>query len=67
MTLRSFLAGCWFSHGNQIRERRGKSYVLVCESCGDVLPFLSKQKLRVKKVKPLTLVKPSKVIGGRFQ
>ena len=47
---RRVLHGCWTSHGNLLRERYGKSYVLVCDVCGTVIPFPSLQ-LRVKRVK----------------
>lgn len=47
VTLKAFLAGCWWSH-EHIRERVKGKYYLVCERCGDRQEILSKQKLRVK-------------------
>lgn len=34
--LKSFFAGCWFSHGNRVRARNENGQrVLRCEDCGD--------------------------------
>lgn len=46
MTLRSFFAGCIFNHGNRTRQRRGLSYVLVCDDCGHVHEVLQTETLR---------------------
>lgn len=54
ISFKALLAGCIFSHGNQIRERRGAKYLLICERCGEASPVLKGQKLKVKKVKAAT-------------
>jgi hypothetical protein len=33
--MRAFLAGCWFTHGDRLRERLSDgTYVLRCAQCG---------------------------------
>lgn len=67
ISLRAFLAGCWWSHGVMLRERRGRAYALVCERCGASVTF-PKQKPRYRRLKETSKV-PAKVIQaeGRFQ
>lgn len=40
--LRRLVYGCWFGgHGDQLRERHGEAYVVVCARCGcvrDLIP-----------------------------
>lgn len=49
MTWRALFFGCWFEHGEMIRERRKKKYHLVCDRCGTSRVILPGQKLKVRK------------------
>lgn len=64
MTLHSFLRGCFFGCKDHVRERRGKSYLLVCPTCGSSKVILKGQKLKVKAVRTLAAVTPMKRKAG---
>lgn len=62
ISLRELWHGCWFGHVHMHRERRQKTYVLVCDACGTVTPILKGQKFRERKVKKAKKTKPLAVV-----
>lgn len=45
---RRLLAGCWLSHGDWLRERRGAKYLHVCDRCGTVAEILPGQRYKAR-------------------
>ena len=54
--------GCWFDH-DLVRERKGKSYWLICERCGYGQKILPGQKFKARKPEktPLAVVKMRRI------
>lgn len=62
MTLKAFLAGCWWSHGHTTKERHGRKLVLVCERCSEAIAVKqSKPRYRRLKDAPKASAKMSNV------